>query len=133
MSDEQVDLEKPIDIEKSWARSLALFAGAWAFVAVGALLLYLRPKGLEPGSFNEFSAYGCIAFFALCGVIAGVRMLRTGPVVSVGPAGIFDRRLSTDWIPWEAIPRVGFVTMRKQQMLVLEPAPGVEAALPLRR
>lgn len=119
-----------IDIEKSHLRTLALFAGAWGFVALCAALLYWRPRGMEPGSLHEFIIYGGVAFFGFCGIVAATRLFRTGVVVSIGREGVFDRRLSTNWIPWDAIRAVGTAGSHGQKMLVLAIDPAREPSLP---
>lgn len=121
-----------IDIPGSPWRTAALLAGSCLFVAACAALLYFRPRGVEPGSLGELGAIAGIPFFGLCGAVAARWLFRTGPVVSVGPEGVFDRRLTTDWIPWDAIHAVGVWTMNRQKMLVLQIDPDRDAALPLK-
>lgn len=123
-----------IDIRRSPLRIVGLLAVSCGFVAVGIGMLYAHPgtgrRAVAPGSFAELVAYGSIALFGLCAVLLLPKLFQRGPVMSVGPRGIFDRRLSTDWIPWEAIRAITPVQIQRQSMLVLEVDPNADAALP---
>ncbi|MFC3691472.1 STM3941 family protein [Chenggangzhangella methanolivorans] len=122
--------EDQIDLEKSALRLLALKGGAWGFVALCGVLLHLRPAGVEPGSLNEFTLYAGVLFFGACAIVATVRFFRRGPVVSVGRQGVFDRRLSNDWIPWDAVTAVGKADLGARKSIVLAIDPAREPALP---
>lgn len=129
--------ESQVDIAGSPVRTGALFLGSCGFVGLCAWLLYARPdmgsRSLVSGSFAEFALAAGGLFFAVCAVFIAPRLLRRGPVVSVGQRGIFDRRLSTDWLPWSAIRAVGTFEMRNQRWFVLQFDPEREPALPLRK
>lgn len=123
-----------IDIHRSPLRTVGLLVASFGFVAVSIWMLYAHPgsgrRAVVAGSLAEFVLYGSIAFFGLCAVLILPKLFQQGSVVSVGPRGIFDRRLSTDWIPWKAIRAITPVQIQRQSMLVLEVDPNADTALP---
>lgn len=123
-----------VEIHRSPLRAAGIFLGCCGFTAFSAWMIYAHPaigrRPVTPGSFSEFAAYVGFAFFGLCTVLMAPKLFQRGPVVSVGPWGIFDRRLSTDWIPWNAIRSVRPVQIQRQRMLVLEVDPTADAGLP---
>lgn len=119
-----------VDLATSKARSLGIVAIGLGFLA--ACGAYLRLSGVSGGSVAAFAMVAGL-LLGLAGVAGGlVQLLRRGPVVSVGPAGIFDRRLSDDWIPWTAIRSVSTATIHNQTFLMLETDPAQDAALPIK-
>jgi hypothetical protein len=123
-----------VEIHRSPWRAVGLFLACCGFTAISAWMVYAHPgtgrRAVTPGSFAEFAAYVGVVFFGLCAVLMVPKLFQRGPVVSVGPWGIFDRRLSTDWIPWEAIRSVTPVQIQRQRMLVLEVDPKADSGLP---
>ena len=123
-----------VDIHRSPVRAVCLFLAAGGVTAVCAWMIYAHPgsgrRAVTPGSFAEFAAYVGVAFFALCAVLMVPKLFQRGPVVSVGPRGIYDRRLSTDWIPWDAIAGITPVRIQRQRMLVLQVDPSADKSLP---
>lgn len=126
-----------IDLYGSRVRLTVLFLLACGFVAICVWIVTAHPstarRSAEPGSLIEFVAYFGIAFFGLAAFVAAARLFRTGPTLSVGPRGVFDRRLSTDWIGWDAIQGIGLAEMGRQRWVVLRVDPARYALLPLRR
>ena len=122
------------DIHRSPWRAVGMLLIACGFVAVCAWMIVAHPgtgrRAVTPGSFAEFAAYVGVAFFGLCAVLIVPKLFQRGPVVSVGPRGILDRRLSTDWIPWAVLSGITPVTIQRQRMLVLEVDPDADARLP---
>jgi hypothetical protein len=123
-----------VEIHRSPWRALAILLASAGFTGLCAWMIYAHPgtgrRAVAPGSFAEFAAYVGLAFFGLCTVLIVPKLFQRGPVVSVGPRGIHDRRLSTDWIPWETIRSITPVQIQRQRMLVLEVDPAVDADLP---
>lgn len=126
-----------VDIEGSAVRKVLVLAGSLGFVAVCAWLLHARPSSggrrIDPGSFVEFALYTGLVVFGFFAMVAVAKLLRTGIVVSVGPRGVFDRRLSTDWIAWDAIQAVTEAGMNNQRWLVLITDPDRDSSLPIRK
>ncbi|WCS28580.1 hypothetical protein LOK46_32260 (plasmid) [Methylobacterium sp. NMS14P] len=123
-----------VEIYRSPWRTLGLLLACAGFTAFAGWLIYAHPnighRAVTPGSFSEFEAYVGVAFFGLCTVLILPKLYQSKPVVSVGPRGVYDRRLSTDWIPWETIRSVTPMQIQRQRMLVLEIDPAAEADLP---
>lgn len=118
----------PIDLPASWARTLGLAAASLAFVVGCGWLLAIG--AFPPGSLKQF----CMAvgvLFGLAGLVAIPVTYRSGPVVSVGSRGIFDRRLSTDWVPWSAMAAIGTLEIRRTRMMQVRLDPLTEAAQPM--
>lgn len=96
-----------IDLRRSNSRIFMGFLGSCIFVAVALWLVMVRPNvganTIIPGSFRDYEMSVCAGFFGFCAALWGLKLFQSDPVVSVGSRGIYDRRLSTDWIPWEAI------------------------------
>jgi hypothetical protein len=123
-----------VDIHRSPVRAFGLFTAACGFTTLCAWMIYAHPgtgrRAVTPGSFAEFAAYVGVAFFGLCAILMVPKLFQRGTVVSVGPRGIYDRRLSTDWIPWQAIVGITPVQIQRQRMLVLQIDSSADAALP---
>ncbi|MDP4027127.1 STM3941 family protein [Methylobacterium sp. NEAU 140] len=123
-----------VEIYRSPWRTIGLFLASVGFTAFAGWLIYAHPTigltAVTPGSFGEFEAYVGVAFFGLCIVLIFPKLFQSKLVVSVGPRGIYDRRLSTDWIPWKSIRSVTPVQFQRQRMLVLEIDPAADADLP---
>jgi hypothetical protein len=75
------------------------------------------------------------AFFGACTLLALSRVFRTGPVITITPVGICDRRVAPDLIPWSAIREIGVWEIRSQftsqRTMVLAIEPLAEAQLNL--
>ncbi len=96
-----------IDLHRSNSRIVTGFLGSCVFVAVSFRLVLIRPKvstdTIIPGSFRDYEMRFGVLFFGLGAFVWGLKLFQPDVVVSVGPQGIYDRRLSTDWIPWKTI------------------------------
>jgi hypothetical protein len=115
----------------SRVRMLAMVAGSVAFslLAGASLLGILVP--VAPWSKSWLAAWGCVIFFALCALLGLRQALTDGPIVSVGPQGVRDTRISTEWIPWSAITGVSATSLTGTRYLVLRLDPGFEATMSL--
>ena len=121
-----------IDIPASKARSIGLAAIGFGFVALSAGYLAYGPRG-GAGTFIEFALYSGVALGCV-GIASGLyNVVRSGPVLSIGPRGIFDRRLSEDWIPWDAIASMTSTTIRNNSSLMVELDPARDATMPIKR
>ncbi len=67
------------------------------------------------GGVGEFSIYFALFVFAIYIAFLSKDLINTNSVVSVGDQGIFDRRISTGWIPWSAIRAVSIVDRSSQK------------------
>jgi hypothetical protein len=121
-----------IDIEGSPARLLLLTGLGVLMTAVSAVVALDALPGASPDLLTwAISAFGAV-FFALCTLITLWRLLFTqGPVVTITPQGICDRRVAAEVIPWSAIRKISTWDHAGQRILVLGVDPVVEATLKL--
>lgn len=107
--------EGRVDLPAARGRLTSLLAAA-LFIAGAAFALAFGtgPVGTAVLVFGG-------AFFGLGALVILRDLLRRGPVVSVSAHGIFDRRLSTDWIPWSALDHIGETGIGAQAFLCLYP------------
>jgi hypothetical protein len=117
-----------IDLPAARWRLTGLLAVAIVFLA-GIAFALASGAGIVGASVLVFGG----AFFGLGALVILRDLLRRGPVVSVSAHGIFDRRLSTDWIPWSALDHVGESGIGAQAFLCLYPRADRAAALPWTR
>lgn len=129
-----VDTTRNIEIENAPAKMLRLIGLGVLMTAVSAALAFRWIPGIGPGSYGEFIGYCGLVFFGFCTVVALWSLLTTrGPVVTIAPDGIRDRRLTSDLIPWGAIRGISTWEYRGQKAMVLAVDPSVEARLALTR
>ncbi|WP_244491929.1 hypothetical protein [Methylobacterium sp. Leaf361] len=96
-----------IDLHRSNSRIFTRFMGSCVFVAVALWLALTQPNvgtdTIIPGSFRDYEMRVGVVIFGLGALVWGLKLFQPDVVVSIGPQGIYDRRLSTDWIPWKTI------------------------------
>jgi len=114
---------------RTWALVLA---GVAFLVLGGALVSGLFPE-VEPWSKAWFAGWICVVYFAAFAVFWSKQALTRGPVVTVGPRGVRDTRVSPDWIPWSAIEAISVASVRGTRFPVLRVDPAFEAAMRLTR
>jgi hypothetical protein len=128
-------VDEQVDIAVSRLRSAGLFLLAVGFTATAAWMLHARPETrghpMQPGGYTEFMLWLGLIFFGAASLVGAPRMFRSGTMVSVGRRGIFDRRLSTDWIPWDAIEDIRSITVGRQRFIALRLVPERAGGLPL--
>ena len=94
-------------------RTGGLVLASAAMIALGTYLF----RGPDP--VLKAVAVGPILMFGLF-VVGGLReLLRTQPVIEVGPQGITWRRWSDQVVPWSAITRVAVRRVRYQRFVCL--------------
>lgn len=124
-----------IDIEVSRLRTAGIFLGILSFCVGPAWLIYAHPASffarVPPGSFVEFVLWADVPLFGIAAARMSPMLFRSGALVSIGPKGIFDRRLSTDWIPWTAIQDVGRIEIKRRRAIAIMLAPHMVPSLPL--
>lgn len=87
---------------------------------------------IAPGSLPQILGWLGVAFFAPLTAIAAWRAsTHRGPVVTLSPDGIWDRRLSGSFIPWFAISRITTWDINRQKIMVLDLDPEIEPQLGL--
>lgn len=128
---------RQIDLANAKAKDVATFSIAVMCGIFFALLIWARPGltgwgSMIKGGVSEFAViFGLCLFSLYCGTLA-IRLARYGAVISVGEKGIFDRRVSTDWIPWSAISDINIIEDKAQQGLIFRLNQNHNAVLPLR-
>lgn len=129
---------KQIDISNSHGRNAAVVAVVAGCLAFSVCMIYVRPgtqgvNSMIQGGFGEFSAIFAVIFFAIYLVFLAIEFSKFGSVVSIGRRGIFDRRLSTGWIPWNAVRSVNVVDRGWRPGLLVHLEQSRMANLPMRR
>lgn len=128
---------RQINIANAKASDTLAFAVALLCCIFSIFLVYERPgdSGLDSivsGGVSDFSAIFGMLFFGLYCMYFASKLIKFGAVVSVGKRGIFDKRLSTDWIPWQAISNVRIIDRDRQQGLIVRLNQSHNTVLPLR-
>ena len=121
-----------VAFEASAVRTLALVAGSVAFTLLGAAMAF-GYFGVEPWSKGWLAGWVCLIFFPLCGVLGLVQAVTRDAVVTVGPQGVRDTRISPDWIPWAAITGLSAASIKGTHFLMLQVDQAFEATMPLTR
>ncbi len=114
-------------------RTLALVAGGLAFGVLGAAMAFGYFDGIEPWSKGWLAGWAGLIFFLACAVLGLAQAMTRGAVVTVGPQGVRDVRISPDWIPWAAITGISERSVKGTHLLNLRIDPAFEATLSLTR
>jgi hypothetical protein len=122
-----------VALAASPARTLALVAGAIAFTVLGAAMAFGWFGAVEPWSKGWLAGLASLVFFPVCAILGLSQALASAPVVTVGPGGIRDTRISPDWIPWTAITGVSASSVKGSQLFMLRIDPAFEATMSLTR
>ncbi|KMO35663.1 hypothetical protein [Methylobacterium aquaticum] len=113
---------------------MAWLAAGFAAACAWMLLCESGERPLAaPGSLKQFFVACGLVLFGLGIPVLLRESVRRGPVVSVSPEGVFDRRRSTDWIPWHAIAVVDEIAIGTQGFIQLQVRPGLADHLPWSR
>jgi hypothetical protein len=127
-----LDTSRTIEIEASlWKMAGVAVLGVIMTVAPLAFALHwIEPETLRHGT--EATFFAAAGFFGLCTLAIVWRLFTaSGPVVSIGPQGIRDKRVAAETIPWAAIIDIGTWTYRGQHVLVLKVSSAAERKLSL--
>ena len=122
-----------IEIRYSPASMIGLLIGGVLLTAASGLIAFGWIP-VESGSFQQFIGYFGLVFFGLATLVELWRLIATkGPVVTLSRSGIRDVRIANEEIPWSAIQAITTGEVKRQQFLVLNVDPAVEAGLSLTR
>jgi hypothetical protein len=122
--------DETIIIESSPAKLLLLVGMGVLMTAVSAAVIVLPDAGL----IQQGVGYLGVGFFGLCtGVILWRLLGASGPVITISPQGIWDKRVAADPIPWSAVAGISTWEFRRQKVMVLAMKPGAEERLDLTR
>jgi hypothetical protein len=105
-------------------------------MAAGYVVFALLSAGLVSGYFGGgragdwLAGWAGLIVFPLFGALALYRLTRLGAIVTVGPRGVRDRRVSPNWMPWAAM---GGISVYGTRALALHLDPAFEATMSLTR
>ncbi|WP_123834456.1 hypothetical protein [Methylobacterium currus] len=114
-----------VDMPVSQKKTVIIFTATAVALVFCGLLLYIRPgargtNSMIEGGVGEFSIYFALFVFAIYIAFLSKDLIYSKYVVSIGDQGIFDRRISTDWIPWSAIRAVSIVDHSSRKILLFK-------------
>jgi len=119
-----IDTTRTIEIRQSPWEMLKLLAIGVGFVACSIFIAY---QGnifyLAIGIFGV-AFFGGLTLFVLWRLLTLV-----GPVVTVSPSGVRDRRVAADTIPWSAITGISTWSAYNQPAIIVAVRPDVEKRL----
>ena len=111
----------------------ALGCAAFAALGVAVILGYVPADGSKPAWIGQLIGWAAL-IFGLGWAIPLLRLaLAQDPVVTVGPLGVRDTRISRDWIPWAAITGLSAASSPPPPFLLLHVDPAFEATMSLTR
>src|SRR5262249_17750429 len=122
-----------LEFRTSPGRSLAAVTGSVGFALIGAAMAFGVFDGIKPWSQGWIAGWASLIFFTLCGAVWLKQALMRGPILTIGPRGVRDTRLSRDWIPWAAITAASETSIRGTHLLMLCIDPAFEATMSLTR
>lgn len=120
-----------VALQASPWRTLLLVAGSVGFTLLGAAMALGWFDGIEPWSKGWLAGWAGLVFFPLCGVLGLKQLFTGGPIVTVGPRGVRDTRISPDWIPWGAIAGISETSSKGSHFLMVRLDPQFEATMQL--
>ena len=97
---------------------------------LGGLVVTGRSGSLASGSWKEFVLWLALPMFAGMSVFTFYRLFRTGDIITIGPDGILDTRLSPVQLPWHQMEAVSQVSIVNSRFCRLDLMPEFETALP---
>jgi hypothetical protein len=116
-----------VEFTFSPSRLLALCTPCAAFALVSAASVAFDDS--KPWSMNWLAGWLGLIFFSLATAAILKQALTRGSIVTIGPLGVRDIRVSPDWIPWAAI--TGVFASSRALMLRVDPLFGSTMALTL--
>lgn len=125
-----IDPNETLKFKRSIGRTLLLLSLSLPFVGLG----YVLTSGAfdAPGSEGDGRILGivCMAFFGGLGLFGVIRLaLKPEQIIEIGPEGIHDARISSDWLPWAHITGISIWSSRGSSMIMLELDETFEATL----
>jgi hypothetical protein len=121
-----------IEIETSPSRTLYL-AGLGIFMtALGAVIALDAIPDEQLGTIERAFGAAAALFFGVCTLIWLWRLVAgRGPMLTISPQGICDKRVARETIPWSAVRKISTWEYSGQRILVLDVDPAVERTLHL--
>ncbi len=85
------------------------------------------------GGVGEFAVCFAMSIFAIYLIFISKYLIDYRSIISIGEKGIFDRRISTAWIPWSAVRAVSIVDRNSQKNLLFKISQSDDVAKTLRK
>lgn len=126
-------IETTVDIKGSPVKLLGIgLLGIGMTALSGAIVTGLIP--VAQGSLAQLAGWAGTFLFGAAACVAFYRMMTaSGPVVTLSPQGILDRRVSERPVPWSAVHDVLVWSMQGQKVIVLKVDPQIETSVGLTR
>jgi hypothetical protein len=120
-----------VELESSPARGLVLAAGGIGFTFVCGAMAFGAFEDVTPPSQEQLVGWAGLILFPLSAVFWLKQAFTQRPVVTVGPLGVRDLRVSPNWIPWAAITGISEIESAGSHFLMLRIDPAFEATMSL--
>ena len=121
-----IDTTRTLEIRQSPWEMLKLLAIGIGFVACSIFIAY------QGNIFYIVVGWFGILFFGALTLLVTWRLLMSmGPVVTVSPMGLRDKRVTADLIPWSAITDIATWSAYNQPSIIVAVEPAVEKRLRL--
>lgn len=129
---------KQIELPISHTRTGITFSVTAVALIFCALILHIRPgetgaNSMVAGGVGEFSVCFAMSIFAIYIIFVSKDLIDHRSIISIGDKGIFDRRVSTAWIPWSAVRAVSIVDRNSQKNLLFSISQSDDVARTLRK
>lgn len=121
-----IDTTRTIEIRQSPWEMLKMLAIGVGFVATST---FIACQGYA--FYFAIGMFGVVFFGALTLFVLWRLLTLRGPVVTVSPSGVRDKRIAADVVPWSAITGVSTWSAYNQPAIVLAIRPDVEKRLRL--
>jgi hypothetical protein len=115
------DTSRTIDIPAAQGKIVALLVLSALSTVFSAALAFGLVPDLPPSAVNEGVGRTALVVFGLSTAIALWRLYATRqPPVTLSPAGILDRRVASNVIPWRAVKGITTWQVLRQQVQGLQ-------------
>ena len=121
-----IDTTRTIEFRQSPWEMLKMLAIGAGFVATSVFIAYQGNV-----FYLAIGIFGVVFFGALTLYVLWRLVTQMGPVVTLSPTGVRDKRIAADMIPWSAITGVSTWSAFNQSAIVLTVRPDVEKRLKL--
>ncbi len=129
-----VDVNQTVEFRASAVRLFLLAALTLACAAVSLAAGWPVLPNVAPGSFVQFAGWAGTLLFFTAFLLKGSRCLKSNiPIIKLSPAGLWDSRVSSAFIPWPEVEKVSVWNYRNNKVVVLKISDAAWRKLPLAR
>jgi hypothetical protein len=115
------DTNRTVEFRSSPARLGLLAVLSVVIATLGLAAGWRLMPNIDPGSFQQFLGWTMAILFTGTFVIAVVRLFDLKrPTLVLSPKGLWDVRLSAEFIPWSVVKRISERSYRRQKFLLVE-------------